>query len=116
MNTNDLPTRRGTQENDRMAKLGKRTCSKCNWTNVGLLNLGEPGKPRWVCLGCCKRAIETLDAAKSLAKRWRARAEQLRREIPIARNGDVADGITQEAESLDDCAAELEMTIAKPEV
>ncbi len=35
-----------------------KTCSVCNWTNVSLLNLGEPGDPRWVCPGCCKRAFD----------------------------------------------------------
>ncbi len=38
------------------------TCSECNWTNVSLINLGEPGKPRWVCHGCCKRTLEALDS------------------------------------------------------
>ena len=41
-------------------------CSECNWTNVSLINLGEYGKPRWVCQGCCKRAIDTLDGIKAL--------------------------------------------------
>ena len=36
-------------------------CSVCNWTNVGCINLGEFGKPRWVCQGCCKRALEERD-------------------------------------------------------
>lgn len=35
-----------------------KTCSVCNWTNISLLNLGEPGDPRWVCPGCCKRAFD----------------------------------------------------------
>ncbi|MCX6780345.1 MAG: hypothetical protein NT034_04185 [Candidatus Magasanikbacteria bacterium] len=34
------------------------TCSECNWTNVGLWNLGESGKPRWVCQGCAKRSVD----------------------------------------------------------
>jgi len=41
-------------------------CSECGWTNVGLINLGEPEKPRMVCMGCCKRAIEKLDACRSI--------------------------------------------------
>lgn len=36
------------------------TCCLCNWTNVSLLNLGEPGAPRWVCHGCCKRMLDAL--------------------------------------------------------
>jgi len=46
-------------------------CSECNWTNVSILNLGEFNKPRWVCHGCCKRAIETRD--ESLSKLREAR-------------------------------------------
>lgn len=41
-------------------------CSECGWTNVGLVNLGEPEQPRMVCMGCCKRAIEALDACRSI--------------------------------------------------
>lgn len=37
------------------------TCCLCNWTNVNLLNLGEPGAPRWTCHGCCKRMLDTLE-------------------------------------------------------
>lgn len=36
------------------------TCAVCNWTNVSLLNLGEPGDLRWVCPGCCKRAFDQV--------------------------------------------------------
>ena len=32
-----------------------------NWTNINLLNLGEPGTPRWTCHGCCKRMLEALE-------------------------------------------------------
>jgi hypothetical protein len=42
---------------------GRQVCSECNWTNVGLINLGDPLKPRWVCQGCCKRAIEKTSPA-----------------------------------------------------
>jgi transposase-like protein len=34
------------------------TCHICKWTNVSLINLGEPNKPRWTCQGCCKRMLE----------------------------------------------------------
>ena len=42
-------------------------CSVCNWTNSpgSVWNLGEPGKPRWVCQGCCKRALERATAAEA---------------------------------------------------
>jgi hypothetical protein len=34
-------------------------CSVCNWTNVGLLNVSEPGKtPVWICHGCIKRMYD----------------------------------------------------------
>ena len=36
-------------------------CSECKWTNTSLINLGIPGEPRWVCLGCCKRLIDGRD-------------------------------------------------------
>ena len=36
-------------------------CGECNWCNGELWNLGEFGKPRWVCQGCAKRAIEKKD-------------------------------------------------------
>jgi hypothetical protein len=37
------------------------TCHICNWTNVGLLNLGEPDKPKWTCQGCCKRILDVIE-------------------------------------------------------
>jgi hypothetical protein len=40
---------------------GSATCGICKWTNVSLLNLGEPGNPRWTCHGCCKRMLEALE-------------------------------------------------------
>jgi len=36
-------------------------CSICNYTNVGLINIGNPGTPRMVCLGCVKRTFDTID-------------------------------------------------------
>lgn len=42
----------------------KNVCSVCSWTNVSLLNLGEPGQYRLVCHGCCKRIIEERDLLK----------------------------------------------------
>lgn len=44
------------------------SCSICNWTNVSLINLGEPNKPRMVCQGCCKRAVEAMDAVLALTQ------------------------------------------------
>lgn len=43
-------------------------CSICNWTNVSLINLGEPNKPRMVCQGCCKRALETMGEILALTQ------------------------------------------------
>lgn len=40
---------------------GSATCCLCNWTNTNLLNLGEPGKPRWTCHGCCRRMLDALE-------------------------------------------------------
>lgn len=39
-------------------------CSVCNWTNTAssLLNLGDPGKPRWLCHGCIKREVAKLES------------------------------------------------------
>ena len=45
-----------------------RSCSLCNWTNVSLINLGEPNKPRMVCQGCCKRAVEAMDAVLAITQ------------------------------------------------
>ena len=45
-----------------------RSCSICNWTNVSLINLGEPNKPRMVCQGCCKRALETMGEILALTQ------------------------------------------------
>jgi hypothetical protein len=45
---------------------GNVICSICNWCNTNLLNIGEPGKPRMVCQGCCKRAFEKLDKIKEV--------------------------------------------------
>lgn len=45
-----------------------RSCSICNWTNVSLINLGEPNKPRMVCQGCCKRAVDTMDEILALTQ------------------------------------------------
>lgn len=49
-----------------------RSCSICNWTNVSLINLGEPNKPRMVCQGCCKRAVEAMDAVLSITQNPKA--------------------------------------------
>ena len=43
-------------------------CSECGWTNVSLLNMGEPGRPRMVCHGCLKRALEAVDAYRASVK------------------------------------------------
>lgn len=40
-------------------------CPVCNWTNTGLMNYGEPGKPRWMCHGCAARAIQAGDKAQN---------------------------------------------------
>jgi hypothetical protein len=45
--------------------IGSAACSECGWTNVNLLNLGEPGKSRMVCHGCCKRMLEAVDACRA---------------------------------------------------
>ena len=47
---------------------GSAVCSECRWTNVSLLNLGEPGKPRMVCHGCCKRMLEAVDTCRTALK------------------------------------------------
>ena len=47
------------------ASAGSAICSECGWTNVNLLNLGEPGSPRMVCHGCLKRALEAVDAYRA---------------------------------------------------
>jgi len=46
-------------------------CSLCKWTNTGLLNLGEPGEPRMVCHGCCKRMYNALEDITFLTVRQR---------------------------------------------
>lgn len=37
-------------------------CSVCNWTNDGCLNVGDYGKPKWICHGCIKRSLDTLQS------------------------------------------------------
>lgn len=37
-------------------------CSVCNWTNHGCLNVGNHGKPKWMCHGCIKRSLDTLQS------------------------------------------------------
>lgn len=37
---------------------GRVKCAVCNWTNTGLLNVGDPGHARWVCHGCIKRTFD----------------------------------------------------------
>jgi hypothetical protein len=36
-------------------------CCVCGWTNVDLINLGEPGNSKWVCHGCCKRMFDATN-------------------------------------------------------
>ena len=36
-------------------------CHICKWTNVNLINLGEPNKPKWTCHGCCKRMLDVIE-------------------------------------------------------
>lgn len=40
--------------------MNTQTCQVCNWTNVGCLNVGEFGHPKWICHGCIARAIKEL--------------------------------------------------------
>jgi hypothetical protein len=53
-------------------RIGSGSCSVCSWTNVSLLNLGNPGTPRMVCIGCCKRAVEALDIIRAAIPNTRA--------------------------------------------
>ena len=48
-------------------ELNETICSECHWTNVSLLNYGNPGEPRWICHGCCKRLIDDGDTLPPLA-------------------------------------------------
>ena len=48
---------------------GSESCCICRWTNTGLMNLGEFGKPRWVCHGCCKRILDAVEKIHAAAKR-----------------------------------------------
>lgn len=44
-------------------------CETCDWTNVGCLNVGDPGKPKWICTACIKRALDALvEAWRDLEK------------------------------------------------
>lgn len=49
-------------------------CQICKWTNVGCLNVGQHGQPRWVCHGCLTKAMELLESAKNA----KAELEQMR--------------------------------------
>jgi hypothetical protein len=67
MDITDLPLPRDAAAEEREAEAafaapqGSATCCLCKWTNVSLLNLGEPGSPRWTCHGCCKRMLDALE-------------------------------------------------------
>lgn len=56
-----IERRKRKAESSLAAPSGSATCCLCNGTNVNLLNLGEPGAPRWTCHGCCKRMFDTLE-------------------------------------------------------
>lgn len=44
-------------------------CSVCDWTNVGLLNLGEPNAAKWICHACIKRESDSAEKiARAIAK------------------------------------------------
>ena len=46
------------------------TCSFCNWTNIGLLNIAEPSaEPRWICHGCVKLIADARDGMVPAPKR-----------------------------------------------
>ena len=50
------------------------TCSFCNWTNSGCLNIADAGKePKWICHGCVKRQHESREQAeaKCAEMRWK---------------------------------------------
>lgn len=45
-------------------------CAFCKWTNVNLLNVGEPnGTPKLICHSCTKKAVDTLDAVAGSLKK-----------------------------------------------
>lgn len=40
-------------------------CSICKWSNASLIDIGNPGEQRYVCHGCCKRAVEMTDSTRN---------------------------------------------------
>lgn len=40
-------------------------CSSCKWTNVGLLNVGWFGNPKWICHSCITIAIKELSTIRA---------------------------------------------------
>ena len=67
----------GECEDRRHPKFAPERCPECNWTNVNLMNYGEPNKPRWMCHGCAARALadrarmqKVVDAAKELHRAY----------------------------------------------
>ena len=67
-------------------------CPVCEWTNINLMNYGEPGKSRWMCHGCAARG---LAAAESLAALGREACELGQRLADLECDGDAEDRIKQ---------------------
>jgi hypothetical protein len=77
-----------------MMEPNETICSECHWTNVSLLNYGNPGEPRWICHGCCKRIIEERDTIKQSAINTRNAALEDAARVCCAANPKLlADGI-----------------------
>lgn len=53
--------------------MSEPTCEVCNWTNTSCLNLGEFGKPKWVCHGCIQRIVNERDELAN----WKKEAMQV---------------------------------------
>jgi hypothetical protein len=44
-------------------------CLICNWSNTGLLNIGNPNEPQvWICHGCVKRVYEERNQLRAALK------------------------------------------------
>jgi hypothetical protein len=43
-----------------------QVCQTCNWTNNGCLNVGEVGKPNWMCHGCIARMVVDRDRLQAV--------------------------------------------------
>lgn len=56
---------RAEQDEARRHPMAPERCPVCEWTNIYLMNYGQPGSPRWMCHGCAARGIAERDTLRA---------------------------------------------------